>query len=169
MSLFSKKFQKPGGPSLLNRAAPLPKGSAAAAPAAGQGQGAAAAAGKGQGAAAAGQGQGAAQGNMSEQNKKEISAFALYGTTIEELKKLGEQGKNKIKKAFIKIAIKNHPDKWQQKPNNNNKKAATARFKEYSEARDIIAKAMGWAENFESEKGGGTRRRHRRNRKTRKN
>lgn len=119
-------------------------------------------------ASAAGQGQRASQGNISEKNKKVIDAFKLYGTTKEELTKLGEQGKSKIKKAFVKIAVKNHPDKWQQKPNNN-KKAATARFQKYSEARDIIAKAMGWAENFKSEQGGGTRRRRSRNRKTRKN
>ena len=159
MSLFSAKYQKKGGPSLLNRAAPVPKVSAAApAPAAAS-------------ASASASGQGAAPSASGESNadKKIKAAFALYGTTKEELTKLGEKGKDTIRKKFIKIAQKNHPDKWSNKPNNNTKKAATERYKKYSEARDIINKEMGWADNFKAEKEGGTRKRYRRNRKTRKN
>jgi len=160
MSLFSAKYQKKGGPSLLNRAAPVPKVSAAAPAAAASAS-----------ASASASGQGAAPSASGESNadKKIKAAFALYGTTEEELTKLGEKGKDTIRKKFIKIAQKNHPDKWSNKPNNNTKKAATKRFKEYSEARDIISKVMDWSNEFVPEKEGGTRKRYRRNRKTRKN
>jgi len=166
MSLFSAKYQKKGGPSLLNRAAAVPKISAAAPAAA-----SASASASGQGAAASASGQGAAASASGESNadKKIKAAFALYETTKEELTKLGEKGKDTIRKKFLKIAQKNHPDKWSNKPNNNTKKAATKRYQQYSDARDIINKEMGWADNFKAEKEGGTRKRYRRNRKTRKN
>jgi len=135
----------------------------ASAKASGQGaSGAAASGAAASGAAASGQGAPSA-------DEKIKAAFALYETTKEDVKKLGEKGKDTIRKKFLKIAQKNHPDKWSNKPNNNTKKAATERYKKYSEARDIINKEMGWADNFKAEKEGGTRKRYRRNRKTRKN
>jgi len=117
-----------------------------------------AAAASGQGAAS---GRGAAASRESTVDGKIKAAFALYEMTKEDLKKLGDKGKDTIRKKFLKIAQKNHPDKWSNKPNNNTKKAATKRFKEYSEARDIINKEMGWVNNFEAEKQGGTRKKTR--------
>jgi len=130
------------------------------------------AAGKASGQGASGQGasgQGSSASGAPSADEKIKAAFALYETTKEDVKKLGEKGKDTIRKKFLKIAQKNHPDKWSNKPNNNTKKAATERYKKYSEARDIINKEMGWADNFKPEKEGGTRKRNRRNRKTRKN
>ena len=160
MSLFSSKYQKKGGPSLLNRAAPVPAAPAVAPYASGQGASAP---------SASGQGASAPSGE-SNADKKITAAFALYKTTKEELTELGkEKAKEKIRMVFVPIARKNHPDKWSRRPNSNTKQAATKRFKEYSEARDIISKVMDWSNEFVAEKAGGTRKRNRKTHKTRKN
>ena len=147
---------------MLNRAAPVPAAPAAPSAASAARQGTAPSAPSGQGASA--------PSGESNADKKITAAFALYKTTKEELTNLGkEKAKEKIRMAFMPIARKNHPDKWSSKPNNNTKKAATKRFKEYSEARDIISKVMDWSNEFVPEKAGGTRKRNRKNRKAHRN
>ena len=91
----------------------------------------------------------------SNKTKKEKEAFALFETTEENLRKSNtEIAKKEITKKFRKISQEFHPDKWEAKPNNNNKKAAKEKFSKYSAAYELIQEVMDWRDKFKAEKGG---------------
>jgi len=95
------------------------------------------------------------QNQSSNKTKKEKEAFALFETTEENLRKSNtEIAKKEITKKFRKISQEFHPDKWEAKPNNNNKKAAKEKFSKYSAAYELIQEVMGWRDVFKAEKGG---------------
>jgi hypothetical protein len=79
-------------------------------------------------------------------NKKEKEAFALFGTTKNDLEKLSvEEAKKKINKVFRIEALKYHPDK----ATGNEEE-----FKKWSTAKDLIDIIMGWETKNEKREGG---------------